>query len=39
MDLDYGAGDAEVAPVVFASDVDETLANSTVELEVSHIHR
>lgn len=36
VDLNYDEDDAEVIPVVFASDIDETLADSGVE--VGHIH-
>ena len=40
MDLNHDEDDAETVPVMFAPDVDETLTDSTVELEeVSHIHR
>lgn len=40
MDLNHEEYDTEAAPMVFASDLDETPENPRVELEeVSHIRR
>jgi hypothetical protein len=38
MDVDYDEEDAEVSPVVFSHDVDETLTSPAAEPEVSFTH-